>query len=178
MPETTNSNLHNCIEVMPETDEGEIHVVLNDQKEGIFLCPACDNGVVRDLSKVVHIQTAIRVKCTCKCGHVFRVLVERRKNIRKSVNLVGMCHFIDSAGQKKKRLIKLHDVSFTGLQFSLNSFPEFQIGDQLIVDFRLDDRERSEVKEKGTVKRIKSMTIGLRFDSTERCRPFRLYLMK
>jgi len=177
MPEATKPSFYDCIETLPESKDDEIHVVLNDQKEGIFLCPGCDNSVVRDLSKVAHAKSAIRIKCTCKCGNVFRVLVERRKNIRKSVNLVGMCHFIDVSGRKKKRLIKIHDVSFSGLQFSLNDIPEFRFGDQIIVDFRLDDRERNEVKEKGIVVRIESTIVGLQFASEDRCRPLKLYLM-
>ena len=178
MPEATYSNLYDCTENLPESKDDEINVVLNDQKEGIFLCPACENSVVRDLSKVAHAKSAIRVKCNCKCGNIFRVLVERRKNIRKSVNLVGMCHFIDGSGKNKKRLIKIHDISFSGLQFSLNDIPKFRFGDQIIVDFRLDDRERNEVKEKGIVIRITSKIVGLQFASEDRCRPLKLYLMK
>jgi hypothetical protein len=89
-----------------------------------------------------------------------------------------MCHFIDASGQKKKRLIKIHDVSVSGLRFSLNEIPEFRFGDQIIVDFRLDDRERNEVKEKGIVMRITSKIVGLQFASEDRCRPLKLYLMK
>jgi len=177
MQEETDLNPYNCIECLPEPKDDEIHVVLNDKKEGVFLCPACDNSVVRDLSKVVHAKSAIKVKCNCKCGNVFRVLVERRKNFRKVVNLVGMCHFIDDSGQKRKRLIKIHDLSFSGLRFSLNSLPEFRFGDQIIVDFRLDDMERKDVKEKGVVVRIESKIVGIQFTSEDRCRPLKLYLM-
>ena len=162
---------------MLDDENGTIYVVLNDQKEGLFLCPACYNGVTRDLSKVASAPTAIRVKCTCKCGHVFRVIVDRRQNCRKPVNLVGMCIFVDSYGQSKKRLIKIHDVSSTGLLFSVNDLPEFKVSDDVIVEFMLDDTERTKIMEKGTIVRIQDKNVGLKFHAAERERKFNLYLI-
>lgn len=176
MINTLNSKNKDNHAIILEAKDELIHVALNDQKEGIFICPACNNAVTRDLSKVSHVQTAIRIKCKCKCGHVFRVLVERRRNIRKSVNLVGMCYY-NNLGNTQKRLIKILDVSTTGLQFSINDLPAFKVGKQIIVEFKLDDRERTEIKEKGIVKRIQSKNVGLRFASTERSAKFNLYLI-
>ena len=160
-----------------DNEDSEIHVVLNDQKEGLFLCPACDNSVTRDLSDIFHAPAAIRVNCTCKCGHVFRVSIERRRNFRKPVNLVGMCIYDDANGQSKKRLIKIHDISAGGVQFSVNDLPEFKVGAQIILEFRLDDRERTKMLEKGTVLRINSRMVGIKFNSTEHAAKLNLYLM-
>lgn len=170
--------LFDCFNGTPESRDDVIHVVLNDQKEGIFLCPACGNGVIKDLSKFVDSQAAIRVKCKCKCGQAFRTLVERRRNARKSVDLVGMCHFIDSDDQAKKQLIKIHDVSFSGLQFSVNNSPGFRVGGTINVDFRLDDRMRSEIKAEGIVVRTQSRKIGLQFESNRRPKALSWFLMK
>mgnify|MGYP000392149310 FL=1 len=178
MLEMFDSQLLDCLDTNSESKDDQHHVLLNNQKEGVFICPACDNSVVRDLSQFAKAKVAVRVKCTCKCGHTFRVLVERRRNARKSVNLVGMCHFLDNSKKTKKRLIKVHDISFTGLQFSVNGSPEFRVGDKIIVDFRLNDRTRSEVKEKGTIVRIKQKNVGIQFESSQRCRPLMLFLTK
>ena len=175
MLETLNSKLEPLI---IEADEKPMNwVVLNDQKEGMFFCPSCKSYVIKDLSKVANVKTVIRIKCKCKCGHVFQAMVERRQSFRKSVNLVGMCLYLDDQGQANKQLIKILDVSITGLQFSVNDSPEFKVGDTVIVNFKLDDRERTEIQEKAIVLRIGSRTVGLKFDSTGLIKSLGLYLM-
>ncbi len=175
MHETLNSNLEPLI---IEKDENDIiRIVLNDQKEGLFFCPACKNCIAKDLSKVANIKTAVRIKCKCKCGHVFRAMVERRQSFRKSVSLVGMCLYLDGSGKTNKQLIKVLDVSMTGLQFSVNSLPDFKVGDTVIVDFRLDDRDRTKIQEKAIVLRIQSRTVGLKFESKGLIGKLGLYLI-
>jgi hypothetical protein len=68
-------------------------VFLNDREEGTFTCPACSKGVIRNLSAFAQTRTAIRLKCKCSCGNVYRVLVERRRHFRKPVNLMGIFFF-------------------------------------------------------------------------------------
>ena len=175
MLETLNSNLEPLI---IEPDENDIiRIVLNDQKEGMFFCPSCRNCISKDLSKVADIKTAIRIKCKCKCGHVFRAMIERRQSFRKSVELVGMCLYLDGNGKTNKQLITILDVSMTGLQLSVNSLPEFKVGDTVIVDFRLDDRERTKIQEKATVLRIQSRTVGLNFEDKGLIGKLGFYLM-
>ena len=159
-------------------DEGINHVFLNENNEATFLCKKCGNGVTRDLTDVLHAQSAIRVKCKCKCGHVFRVLVERRRNYRKSVNLLGVCHYRNGSGQTQKRLIKVTDISPAGLQFSINDLPDFNVGDKIIADFRLDDRNYTEIKVKGSVKRMQSKEVGIEITAIERPKKLTLYLMR
>jgi hypothetical protein len=143
-----------------------IRVFLNDQKDGTFICPACNNGAIKHLGKFSNSKKAIRLKCKCKCGHVYRVLVERRRFFRKPVNLVGTYYYSKGENNRMKGPIKIMDISQSGLQFSLNSRPEFKVGDRIIVEFRMDDRERSKIREMGTVKDIRSNKVGLQFDSS------------
>ena len=154
------------------------YVILNEKNEATFLCKNCGNGITKDLSNVLNAQSAIRVKCTCKCGHVFRVLVERRRNYRKSVNFLGMCHYLDGNGHTQKRLIKVTDISSAGLQFSINDLPQFDIGDKVIADFKLDDRNYSEIKVKGSIKRMRSKTVGIEFTAIEGPKKLDLYLLR
>jgi hypothetical protein len=144
-----------------------IRVFLNDQKDGTFICPACNNGVIKHLGEFSQSNKAIRLICTCKCGHVYRVLVERRRFFRKPVNLVGIYCFNEGENNPRKGPIKILDVSQSGLQFSLNSVPEFKVGDRIVVEFRMDDRDRSRIREMGTVKDIRSNRVGLQFDTVD-----------
>jgi hypothetical protein len=159
-----------------DTDGSTHFVFLNEKNEATFNCKKCGNGVTRDLSKVLHAQTAIRIKCKCKCGHVFRVFVERRRSSRKIVNFLGMCHFQDGSNLAQKRLIKVLDISPTGLQFSINLMPKFTVGDKVLADFRLDDRNYTEIKVNGAVKRIRSNKVGIEFTAIDRPKKLSLYL--
>lgn len=178
MIEELNSKKKHDLETLPTARDETLHVFLNNQNEATFNCANCGNALTRDLSNVVHVQTAIRIKCKCKCGNVFRVLVDRRRNYRKIVNLLGMCHYPGKSGQTQRCLIKIIDISITGLHFSTNRLPEFKVGDKITVEFKLDDREKTEIRETACVKRIRSNKIGLEFVTLEHRRKLTLYLMR
>ncbi len=160
------------------TEKKEHRIFLNDRGEGTFICPACDKGVIRDLSPFVQTQTAVRLKCKCSCGNSYPVLLERRGHFRKAVNLVGLFLFRGSNGHPRKGLIKIRDISRSGMQFSVNSIPEFEVGDHLIIEFTLDDEEHSQIREEGTVRRIQSNIVGLDFSTTDRYGKLGQYLFQ
>lgn len=162
----------------PSGEAKENRVFLNDRDEGTFICPVCDKGVIRDLSQFAEAKTAVRLKCKCSCGNVYRVLVERRQHFRKPANLVGMFTFQGGKGQPMKGLIKIRDISKSGIQFSVNSMPEFEVGDHLIVEFTLDDEERSQIREVGIVRRINSNIVGLTFKTTDHYGKLGQYLFR
>ncbi len=150
------------------SSEGKEHrIFVNDRGEGTFICPACNKGVIRDLSQFSEIQKAVRLKCKCSCGNDYRVLLERRRHFRKSVSLVGMFFFQGSKGNPIKGLIKIRNISQSGIQFSVSSMPEFEVGDKLTIEFTLDDEDRSQVREAGIVQRVQSNIVGLDFETTD-----------
>jgi hypothetical protein len=151
----------------PTAEKPEKRVFVNDNGEGTFICPACNKGVIRDLSAFSKAPSAVRLKCKCSCGHVYRVLVERRRHFRKPVNLVGMFFYQNHEGHPVKGLIKVLDISQSGMRFSVNSVPDFKVGDKLVVEFTLDDEEHSQIRETGTVRRIQTNIIGLSFKNTD-----------
>jgi len=64
-------------------------------------------------------------------------------------------------------LIKIRNISQSGIQFSVSSMPEFEVGDKLTIEFTLDDEDRSQVREAGIVQRIQSNIVGLDFETTD-----------
>jgi hypothetical protein len=145
--------------------EKERRVFLNAKGQGTFICPACEKGVIRDLMQFADIESAVRLKCKCSCGNVYRVLVERRRHFRKPVSLVGTFFYRGAKKAPPKGLIKILDISQSGLRFSVNAIPEFQEGSKLILEFTLDDQDRSQVQEDCTVRRIRSNVVGVEFDN-------------
>ena len=165
-------------EVSRPAEKNERRVFLNDRGEGTFICPACEKGVIRDLSPFSESRKAVRLKCKCSCGNVYRVLVERRQHFRKVANLVGMFTFRDANARPTKGLIKIRDISKSGIQFSVNSMPEFKVGDRLTIEFTLDDEDRSQICEEGIVQRIQSNVIGLSFKTTDHYGKLGQYLFR
>jgi hypothetical protein len=155
----------------------KIQVILNDRKEGLFVCPACNNGVTKDLSHVACAQRVIQISCRCKCGHVYKVSVERRSIIREAVNFSGTCQYHTTMGELKIVLIKIHDISMSGIQFTVNTLPDLKVDDSIIVSFNLDDWDRSKVCETGIIRWIQENKVGLEFDSVERFGKLGLYLL-
>jgi hypothetical protein len=164
--------------VRPMTGKPETRVFINDQGQGSFICPACNKGAIRDLSEFLQIPTVVRLKCKCSCGSVYRVLVERRRHFRKPVNLVGMFFFQDNRGHPVKGLIKVHDISQSGIRFSVNSIPDFKVGDRLTIEFTLDDEDRSQIREAGTVRRIHTNIVGMTFNHTDHYGKLGQYLFR
>ena len=159
-------------------EKKEHRIFINDRGEGTFICPACNNGVIKDLSQFAQTRTAVRLKCKCSCGNSYRVLLERRRHFRKPVNLVGMYFFQGGKGTPVKGLIKIRDISQSGIQFSVNSMPEFEVGDKLTIEFTLDDDERSQIREAGIVQRIESNIVGLDFKTTDHYGKLGRYLFR
>jgi hypothetical protein len=153
-------------------------VFINDRGEGAFICPACNKGVIRNLSSFMNTESAVRLKCKCSCGNVYRVLVERRRHVRKPVNLVGMYIFKGSSGTPMKGMIRIRDISRSGIRFSVNNIPDFKVGDKLTIEFTLDDVERSSIREEGVVRRIQSNMIGLKFATIDHYGKLGQYLFR
>lgn len=162
----------------PPVEKKDHRVFLNDHGEGTFICPACDKAIIKDLNEFVEAELAVRLRCKCSCGNTYRVLVERRQHFRKAVNLVGMFLFQKSKTSTIKGMIRVRDISQSGVQFTVSSLPEFDVGDKLIIDFTLDDRERSQIRERGIVQRIRSSVIGLKFETTDHYGKLGRYLFR
>ncbi len=164
---------------IPASDDKVMRVFLNNQGKGSFICPACKKGVIKDLSEIARSTSAVRIRCKCSCGHSYRVLVERRQYFRKDVNLIGM--YIQHRGNDQsplKGIITVRNVSQSGVCFSVNSPPHFEVGDLLTIELSLDDTDRSKVREEGVVRRIESNMVGLEFTSTDRYGKLGQYLLR
>lgn len=160
------------------TAEKEHRVFINDNGQGTFICPVCEKGVIRDLSQFADVKSAVRLKCKCSCGNVYRVLVERRRHFRKPVNLVGMFLHRGVNGTPTKGLIKILDISQSGTRFSVNTMPEFSEGSKLTLEFTLDDEDRSQVREVCTVRRIQSNIIAVEFENFDHYGKLGRYLFR
>ena len=136
--------------------------VTGDNK-ATFVCDVCQHAKIADVSRYKNIGKALTVKCKCKCGHQFEVTLEKRSLIRKPVNLAGTYMHISSLGDKIEGPMTVRNLSRKGLQLEFSSDPDFQVGDTLDVDFRLDDNSRSPVMKVIIVRNITGRRLGAEF---------------
>lgn len=140
----------------------EKKVFVNDDGIAVVTCPECNTSKNMDARKYKKLDKAVRAKCKCKCGNTFGVLLERRKFFRKAVNLSGKFTIKNEKGSGS---MKVEDLSRTGLNFKVNLPPRFKINDKVIVEFHLDDKQRTFITKEATIKIISGMKIGAEFNT-------------
>ncbi|MCP3954779.1 MAG: PilZ domain-containing protein [Desulfobacterales bacterium] len=152
---------------------------VTDDNKATFVCDVCQHARIADVSRYKNIGKALTVKCKCKCGHQFKVTLEKRGILRKSVNFAGTYTHISPLGDRIEGHITVRNLSRKGLQLELNSNHGFQVGDSLDVDFRLDDVSHSPVLKTVIVRNINGRKIGTEFSEAEAFdKMLGLYLMK
>ncbi len=136
-----------------------LKVYLNKDNTATFNCPECDRSKIADVSEYIGAAVAIKVNCKCKCGHEYSVSLERRRNFRKVTDLPG--RYITKDNDRGVMTVK--DVSYVGIGFKMNTPPTFSIGDKVMVEFKLDDPQRSLIKREVNIISMRGSIVGAKF---------------
>jgi len=91
---------------------GKVKVYLDEARKGFAVCPKCGTPKQIEFDDSENVRSHV-VKCTC--GNTFSVILEKRKNYRKKVNLFGKC--FAAADTAEGAVIKLINISRGGLRF-------------------------------------------------------------
>jgi hypothetical protein len=136
-----------------------LKVYLNKDDTATFNCPECNRSRIADVSEYIGAATAIKVNCKCKCGHEYSVSLERRRNFRRVTDLPGRYITEDHY----RGVMTVTDVSYVGLGFKMNAPPKFSTGDKIMVEFKLDDKQRSLIKREVNIISMRGLQIGVQF---------------
>jgi len=132
-----------------------------------FSCPQCKNTRTVDVTKYRALEKAVKIKVHCPCGHDYPVLLERRKQFRKSVSLPGTYTRIYNERRAGKGTMVVKDVSRTGLSLRVNDTTLMKNGDILEVVFKLDDSKRSAIQKEVVIRKIVGYDLGTEFVSID-----------
>lgn len=127
--------------------------------EAMIVCPACDTAKLISAAQFRHRQHLVKVKC--KCGHVFNVHLEFRRNIRKPTELEGVYDVNPPAVGGGK--IKIVNLSLNGACFEVRGIHDLKIGQQGSLVFTLDNRKKTVLFKKVTIKTVNGNRIGCEF---------------
>jgi len=154
-------------------------VYISSSNTATFQCPACGTVKTADVSQYANATQTISVNCSCPCGHTFRCRLEKRKQYRQGADLPGKFIVMGEHGPEDTGLIKIVDLSATGMKLQMTVPREFPLGAELMVEFRLDDRERTQMKKRVTVRNVSGLFVGCAFHPNELDDPaLGFYLMR
>ncbi len=138
-----------------------------------IVCPRCEYKKKIDATPFKATDRALNVKC--KCGEMFKCVVEFRKCYRKTINLPGEYY---SEKTRKRATIRVENISMEGLRFSSMAPHHLKTGDTVELKFRLDDPHRTKINKKAVVLRVKDLTVAIKFtDKTEWDKQLGFYMM-
>lgn len=124
------------------------------QKEhGTIVCTQC--GRIKDILIADFATCPFPLKVCCPCGYRFVLKIELRHFYRKSVRLVG--EYVRGTSRARMRV---EDVSRGGLGFRTEHPHTLQVGEQIMVHFRLDDPQHSAVSALAVIQRIEGLRVG------------------
>lgn len=142
-------------------------VFISSNNTATFRCPQCGVAKTADVSQYATTTKRITVNCTCVCGHHFRCRLEKRKQYRKGADLPGKFTLKGQGGAQDTGLVKIVDLSTTGLKMKLTVPRSFPIGVTLLVEFRLDDRKRTPMEKRVIVRNVNGLYVGGSFHPSE-----------
>ena len=142
-------------------------VYISEKHTATFRCPVCGKTRTENVSKYAAIDKKITVTCNCVCGHRFRCRLEKRKQYRKGADLPGRFTLLGDHGPEDSGLVKVVDISTTGLKLKMSVSRTFPIGALLLVEFRLDDRKRTPMEKRVLVRNVSGQFVGVSFHPSE-----------
>ena len=153
-------------------------VYVTSKQMATFSCPQCNRSKTVDVSKYAALDKVVKVNIKCPCGHSYKAILEKRRHYRKETNLPGTyVHFID--GQPRNRgLMTVRDLSTAGMKLRLNVKQSFAIGDQLRVEFHLDDAHRTLIRKTVIIRNQRDQFIGVElapFETVDKALGFYLF---
>lgn len=124
-----------------------VKIYVDDAKIARVICHKC--GLNKNIEVTKFKDTHKMLKAKCKCGAVFQLTLEFRKNYRKKVRLAGE-YFVQKKAERGTILIE--NISASGIRFSTLN-PNYLIKDDTVeLKFTLDNPMRTEIQ--GLVKII------------------------
>ena len=146
-------------------------VYITSQNLVTFTCPKCEKPRIVNVTEHPDLEKKDKVTVKCPCGHKYTVIIERRKQYRKATNFPGQYKHIVDGRVIDQGLMRVIDLSRTGMKIKLNVKRNLDIGARLLLEFRLDDAHRSFIQKEVEVKKVFDQELGVEFTSVHPSNP-------
>lgn len=146
-------------------------VRVNKENLAAIKCPHCECIKLVSVDKFRGVKHSLKVKCNC--NNSFSVSLDFRERYRKSTNIDAKYVKIDSDIKATDNKVepnlkcKVADLSLSGLALTIMGSHELQVGDELMVEFTLDDRSNTHIKRKADIRVVGQGFVGCQFDESD-----------
>ncbi len=129
----------------------------------VITCPRCDFQKAIDTDKCVNRSEAIWLKIKCRCGEIFKVLLERRQYSRSVFQSKGHVIIEDLSEILSGLSVLIQDISVSGVRVEAD-YPElFQVGQKVLIKIYCSNPAGSFISKDGTVNNVNRNSIGINF---------------
>jgi hypothetical protein len=128
-----------------------------------LVCPQCGNTKNMNVEKFKGRGAPLTLRCKCKTAT--KVFLEFRKAYRKKVDLKGS--YIKSNEEDQLGRIAVLNISRRGIGFKTLAKHDLSQGDEIKINFTLDDERRSEIETRGIVRSTNGDYVGCEFIDQE-----------
>ena len=129
----------------------------------VLSCPDCGRQKVIPVDSFRGYKHKLKIKCSC--NKKFAVCLEFRKRVRKKTYLRGI--YTNHSQNNSSGNLVIRDISVAGLQFTSLDAQNFKEGDELTVEFALDDEHRTEINKEVIVRDVRKNSIGCEFERSD-----------
>ncbi|MBI5556164.1 MAG: PilZ domain-containing protein [Deltaproteobacteria bacterium] len=150
---------------------GKAEIFVNQENMALLSCPHCGSMKHVSVEKFKNKKHSLQVKCVCT--QTFNVDLNFRKRYRKQTDLAGYFCKISlvensEALERKRPNCKIVNLSMGGLGFRHETQVRLEVGDELLIDFTLDDRKKSRLQRKIIVRHVGEQGyIGAEFSASD-----------
>lgn len=124
-----------------------------------LVCPKCQKSRNTNVSKFIAAEKEAKLKCKCTCGHLFKVILERRRSSRKQVSFPGWMKYKGNIYN-----IQIEDISIHGVKILLLGKVSLETDVKVSVEFIIEDLEQATIKRDLKVTKILNSTdVGCEF---------------
>ena len=126
----------------------------------VLTCPHC--GAQKTISADSFRGRKHQLTVKCSCRQTFKAFLEFRHKVRKKTFLRGT--YINHTQRGKKCDLVILDISVRGLTFTSLDAATPEVGDELSIEFTLDDEHKTDVRRDAIVKYVRRSSVGCEFE--------------
>ena len=148
---------------MKVDDEEKQKVFVDQEGMAVITCPVCSNQKSARVDPLAIRGKEHRERCLvrCACQTRFAVKLEFRKDFRKNSKLSGE-YLCFPKGKPRGKLMAVN-ISQNGIGVQTAGTDKFNVGNELLILFTLDDNADSLIEKKAIVRCVKQDYIGCEF---------------
>lgn len=135
-------------------------IYVGSDKNANIVCPYCAERKSISVDRFRGTKHTLNVRCICK--RTFKVFLEFRKKVREKTFLKGT--YVNHSQMDIKSEMIVLDISETGLAFSNQDIFTFEEGNNISLEFTLDNERKTVIKKNAVVRNTHQKRVGCEFD--------------